>query len=100
MVVLVRLAVVAQADAVELGEGRIGPCHVGVRRDDVGLLPVLRDVGPAVLALEADGDGLARTDVEPPSGGGVEKEVIAVGEIGNRYPDFRPTTWSVSSECR
>jgi len=37
-----------------------------------------------VLTPQAHRDGLAEAELVPPSRGGAEKEVIAVGEIGDR----------------
>src|SRR5262245_29714530 len=89
-VVPVGLAVVVQTDAVELREGRVGLCHVCVRGHHVRLLGVRCHVDPAALAPDADGNRLARVEVVPPSSGGAEKEVFAVGEIGDRDRDASP----------
>jgi hypothetical protein len=82
--VAVWLSILIDADLVELGEGWVYACHVGIRRDNVGLLGVGLDVGPAELAFESDGDWFAGAQIAYPCEGGADQEVVSLEEVGDR----------------
>src|SRR5260370_33647128 len=72
------------ADLVELGGGWVYAWVVGIRRDNVGLLGVGLDVGPAELAFESDGDWFAGAQIAYPCEGGADQEVVSLEEVGDR----------------
>jgi hypothetical protein len=82
--VAVWLSILIDADLVELGEGWVYACHVGIRRDNVGLLGVGLDVGPAELAFEPDGDWFAGAQIAYLCEGGADQEVVSLAEVGDR----------------